>query len=77
MGTPPPPPLPDVPALDDNTVSANLPVRQRLVQHRANPACATCHNLIDPPGFALESFDAVGRWRDTEEGLPVDSSGGR
>jgi len=76
LGTPPPPPLPDVPALDDNTVSASLPVRERLMQHRANAACAVCHNVIDPPGFALENFDAVGRWRTTEEGQPVDSSGG-
>jgi hypothetical protein len=76
LGTPPPPPLPDVPALDDNTVSASLPVRERLLQHRANATCAVCHNLTDPVGFALENFDAVGRWRTTEEGRPVDSSGG-
>jgi hypothetical protein len=76
LGTPPPPPLPDVPALDDNTVSATLPVRQRLMQHRANAACASCHNLMDPVGFALENFDAVGRWRTAEEGQPVDASGG-
>ena len=76
LGTPPPPPLPDVPALDDNTVSATLPVRERLLQHRANAACATCHNLMDPVGFALENFDAVGRWRTAEEGQPVDASGG-
>src|SRR5207248_10028233 len=76
LGTPPPPPLPDVPALDDNTVSASLPVRERLMQHRANAACASCHNLMDPVGFALENFDAVGRWRTTEEGQPVDASGG-
>jgi hypothetical protein len=76
LGTPPPPPPPNVPALDDNTVSATLPVRERLQQHRANAACASCHNLIDPTGFALEYFDAVGRWRSTEEGQPVDVSGG-
>ena len=76
LGTPPPPPLPNVPALADNTVSAALPVRERLVQHRANAACASCHSVIDPPGFALENFDAVGRWRTTEEGRPVDASGG-
>jgi Protein of unknown function (DUF1592)/Protein of unknown function (DUF1588)/Protein of unknown function (DUF1585)/Protein of unknown function (DUF1587)/Protein of unknown function (DUF1595) len=76
LGTPPPPPLPNVPALDDNTVSATLPVRERLLQHRANPACASCHNVIDPAGFALENFDAVGRWRTLEEGRPVDASGG-
>jgi hypothetical protein len=76
LGTSPPPPLPDVPALDDNTVSASLPVRERLAQHRANVACASCHNLMDPVGFALENFDAVGRWRTLEEGRPVDASGG-
>jgi hypothetical protein len=75
IGTPPPPPLPDVPALD-NVVAANLSVRERLTQHRANATCAGCHNLIDPPGFALENYDAVGRWRYLEEGKPVDASGG-
>src|SRR5262249_6519891 len=54
----------------------SLPVRERLLQHRANAACAVCHNLTDPVGFALENFDAVGRWRATEDGRPVDASGG-
>src|SRR5207248_925639 len=77
LGAPPPPPLPDVPALDDNsTVSEALPVRERLMKHRANPVCASCHNLMDPAGFALENFDAVGRFRAVEEGRPVDASGG-
>lgn len=76
LGTPPPPPLPDVPALKDNTVSATLSVRERLAEHRANAACASCHNLMDPPGFALENFDAIGRWRTLEDGQPVDASGG-
>jgi hypothetical protein len=76
MGIVPPPPPADVPPLKDNTVSATLSVRERLVQHRANPACAGCHSLMDPVGFALENFDAVGRWRATEEGRPVDASGG-
>jgi hypothetical protein len=76
VGAPPPPPLPDVPALKDNTVLATLSVRERLAQHRANAACASCHNLMDPIGFALENFDAVGRWRTLEEGMPVDASGG-
>ncbi|HEY7120293.1 MAG TPA: DUF1592 domain-containing protein, partial [Tepidisphaeraceae bacterium] len=58
LGTPPPPPLPNVPALDESTVSASLPVRERLMRHRANPACASCHNVMDPVGFALENFDA-------------------
>jgi len=76
LGTPPPPPPPNVPALDDNAVAANLPVRERLAAHRANAACASCHDLMDPVGFALENFDAVGRWRTLEEGRPVDSTGG-
>jgi hypothetical protein len=76
LGTPPAPPPPDVPTLEDNTVSAALPVRERLALHRANAACARCHDLIDPIGFALEHFDAVGRWRELEEGQPVDASGG-
>ena len=76
LGTPPPPPPPNVPALEDNAVSASLPVRERLAQHRANPACASCHDLMDPVGFALENFDALGRWRTLEEGRPVDATGG-
>jgi hypothetical protein len=76
LGTPPPPPPAQVPPLKDNTVAANLSVRKRLAAHRANAACARCHNLIDPVGFSLENFDAVGRWRDIEEGTPVDASGG-
>ena len=76
LGSVPPPPPNDVPPLDDNTVAVELPVRQRLGAHRANEACASCHNLIDPIGLALENFDAVGRWRDVEAGTPVDASGG-
>ncbi len=76
LGTPPPPPPDNVPALTDNVVSAKLPVRERFAQHRADPACASCHILIDPPGFALENYDAVGRWRDLDEGRPVDAKGG-
>ena len=76
IGTPPPPPPANVPALKDNTVSSSLSVRERLAEHRANPACAGCHKLMDPAGFALENFDAVGRWRSIEEGKPIDASGG-
>jgi hypothetical protein len=50
-------------------------VRERLEQHRENPNCATCHRLIDPLGFALENFDAVGAWRTTDDGEPIDASG--
>ncbi len=76
IGTPPPPPPPDVPALEENKVDATLSMREQLAEHRANPACASCHNLMDPVGFALENFDAVGRWREYEGGAVIDVSGG-
>jgi len=75
LGVPPPPPLPDVPALKDNTVDGNLTVRKRLAEHRTNATCAACHNLMDPIGLSLEKFDAVGRRRTVEEGTPIDVSG--
>lgn len=76
IGAPPPAPPPDVPALDESTLAANLPMRQRLAAHRGNPVCASCHRTIDPVGFALENFDAIGHWRDLEvEDQPVDASG--
>ena len=75
FGAPPPPPPPNAPALD-NSVSAALPMRERLRAHRDNPACASCHKTIDPVGFAMENFDALGRWRDYADGVPVDVSGG-
>jgi hypothetical protein len=76
LGAPPPPPPPNVPALKDNTVLATLSVRERLTQHRSNAACASCHVKMDPAGFALENFDAVGRWRVLEADKPIDASGG-
>jgi hypothetical protein len=76
LGTPPPPPPADVPALKDNTVSSTFSVRERLAEHRRNVACAGCHKLMDPVGFSLENFDAVGRWRTLEEGRPIDATGG-
>jgi hypothetical protein len=75
VGAPPPPPLPNVPALDGN-VPPNLPIRERMSAHRSNPVCANCHRTIDPVGFALENFDAVGRWRDQEgDSGAIDVSG--
>ncbi|MBM3843747.1 MAG: DUF1592 domain-containing protein, partial [Verrucomicrobia bacterium] len=74
-GSPPPPPPPDVPSLDNQVIAATLPIRERLAQHRANPACASCHDVMDPVGFALEHFDAVGRWRAAEDHRPVDARG--
>jgi hypothetical protein len=76
LGVPPPPPLPDVPALKDNTVDGHLSVRERLSEHRSNATCAACHNLMDPLGLSLEKFDAVGRRRTVEGGTPIDASGG-
>jgi mono/diheme cytochrome c family protein len=76
IGTPPPPPPNDVPSLTENTISEKLPIRQRLAEHRSNVACAGCHRLIDPPGFALENFDAVGRFRILEDGKGIDAAGG-
>lgn len=76
LGIPPPPPLPDVPALKDNTVDGNLSVRKRLAEHRTNPTCSGCHNLMDPIGLSLENFDAVGRWRTAEAGAAIDATGG-
>ena len=76
LGVPPPPPLPDVPALKDNTVDGRLAVRQRLAEHRTNAQCAPCHDLMDPLGLSLEKYDAVGRRRAVEAGLPIDAAGG-
>ena len=75
LGVPPPPPPPDVPTLEEQTIDGSLSVRDRLVEHRANPACAGCHSLMDPLGFALENYDAVGRWRKFEAEQPVDAIG--
>jgi hypothetical protein len=75
LGTPPPAPPPNVPALpEDHAGAVQTSVRERLTQHRADPVCAGCHSRIDPLGFALENFDALGRWRDEDGGKPVDSS---
>jgi hypothetical protein len=77
LGTPPPPPPPDVPPLKEKGENEKpMSVRERLEQHRQNPACATCHVRMDPLGFALENFDAVGKWRDTEDGVAIDASAG-
>jgi hypothetical protein len=75
LGSPPPPPPANVPPLKEN--GAGDPpqsVRERLEEHRKNPVCASCHARMDPIGFALEHFDAIGRWRDTEGGVSIDAS---
>ena len=77
LGAPPQPPPPFVPALKEHHEGAKVQtMRERIAEHRANPACSGCHNVMDPLGFSLENYDAVGRWRTTEENLPIDSSGG-
>ena len=79
LGTPPPPPPAVVPPLPEKKRGARreaLPMREQMAEHRANPVCAGCHASIDPLGFALENFDAVGRWRDMDEAFrPIDASG--
>ena len=77
LGTPPPPPPPNVPPLAEKpAVGRPLSMRERMVEHRANPACASCHQLMDPAGLAMENFDAIGRWRTRgEDGAAIDASG--
>ena len=76
LGTPPPPPPPNVPALEETGKGgAPASLRDRMAQHRANPVCASCHSRMDPLGFALENFDAIGRWRTEDAGTTIDASG--
>ena len=76
LGAPPPPPPPDVPALEETAASGRgASVREQMEQHRRSPACASCHQRMDPLGFALENFDGIGQWRDTDGGTPIDASG--
>ncbi len=78
LGTPPPPPPPNVPSLKEDASTRTLTMRERMEQHRSNPACAVCHRMMDPLGFSLENFDGLGRWRDTTGAgstAAIDSSG--
>ena len=75
MGVPPPPPLPGVALKDEGDEAVPKTMRERMERHRANPECASCHRLMDPLGFALENFDAVGAWRTMDAGKPIDASG--
>jgi hypothetical protein len=78
LGTSPPPPPPDVPSLETTRTSDGarvLSVRERMEEHRKNPACMSCHRVIDPLGLALENYDVTGRWRIKDAGTPVDATG--
>ena len=75
LAAPPPPPPPDVPPLKEKGEGAKGTMRQQMEEHRKNPACIVCHARMDPIGFALEPFDAIGKWRDSDDGLPIDASG--
>jgi hypothetical protein len=76
LGTPPPRPPANVPPLEENEAGARpLSVRERLEAHRGNPACASCHGVMDPIGFSLENFDATGAWRERDGGESIDPSG--
>ena len=76
LGSPPPEPPPNVPALEESSQTGKqLTMREAMAQHRENPACRVCHAAMDPIGFSLENYDAVGKWRDMFAGVDVDASG--
>lgn len=75
LGTPAPPPPPVVPELETSDAAAPKTLRERMEKHRENPVCASCHNRIDPMGFALEHYDVLGRWRTQDAGKPIDAKG--
>ena len=78
MGTPPPPPPPDVPALEETAEAKNgrmFTTRERMEMHRANPTCNACHRFMDPIGLALDNFDVTAKWRERENGMPLDTRG--
>ena len=78
LGTPPPPPPPNIPPLEDaakGDTNHALSLRATLALHRNNPLCSSCHGRMDPLGLALENFNAMGMWRQTEFGLPIDAAG--
>jgi hypothetical protein len=75
LGTPPAPPPPDVPPLDEAAVGTSLSLRQQMESHRANAVCASCHSKMDPLGFGLENYDAIGKWRTLDGKFPIDATG--
>ncbi len=75
LGAPPPPPPPDVPPFEEDNTELTGSLRERFEKHRSNPDCAVCHVKMDPIGFALENYDAIGAWRETDDGFAIDASG--
>ncbi|HTB12784.1 MAG TPA: DUF1592 domain-containing protein [Bryobacteraceae bacterium] len=75
LGTPIPPPPPDVPAFDDSKIGAEVSMRKQLEAHRNNPVCASCHDRMDVLGFGLENYDAIGKWRTMDGKFPIDVGG--
>jgi mono/diheme cytochrome c family protein len=75
LGAPPPPPPPDVPVLDASVIGTTMSMRQQLEKHRADRTCAACHSKMDPLGFGLENFNAIGKWREKDGNFPIDASG--
>jgi hypothetical protein len=75
LGTPPPPPPPNVPKLEEGKAALTGTLRQRMEQHRDNPACASCHARMDPIGFGFENYDGIGAWREQEGEATIDASG--
>jgi mono/diheme cytochrome c family protein len=75
LNTPPPPPPPDVPSLDETKIGAGMSLRQQLEEHRKNALCASCHSRLDPLGFALENYDAIGAWREKDGTVPIEATG--
>ncbi len=75
LGTPPPPPPDDVPSLNESNIGTEVSLRERLEQHRRDPSCSPCHVLMDPLGFGLENYDAVGAWRTHDGKFPIETAG--
>ena len=75
LGAAPPPPPDNIPALNDSNIGTEISMKERFAQHRRDPSCSPCHNVMDPIGFGLENYDAVGKWRDMDGKFPIETTG--
>jgi hypothetical protein len=75
LGAPPPPPPPNVPTLNEANLGTEISMKERFEQHRKDPSCSPCHNMMDPIGFGLENYDAAGSWRTRDGKFPIDTTG--